>query len=90
MEVKKLRPSMNEVTEFEKIFGVPFKRFWDNLFGFDVIEFHDFINNPEDISMDDFIQKKWSKKAASLVGSFLDYMPIRLFFKQNGGNDESR
>ena len=54
--------------KFSSIFGVSLKRYWDNMFGFDVVKFDDeFIKAPDGISTAQAIEEKYGKDAVELI-----------------------
>ena len=53
--------------DFARFFGVPLHRFMHPLFGFDVIEFDDWLGTPDGKSSHEFIIEKFGKEADELV-----------------------
>ena len=52
---------------FQSTFGVPLSRFWNNLCGFDVVAFNDYLQCPENVSLADHITQKYGNEACNLV-----------------------
>ena len=53
--------------QFSETFLAPLKRFWDNLFGLDIIEFDIFIGPPDGTSLEEFITDQYGEEAADLI-----------------------
>ncbi len=58
--------------EFYKIFGIKLSKYFDNLLGFDIIEFDDnFIQSPDGQSMEDVIQAEYGNEGVNIIKSLL-------------------
>ena len=57
---------------FSKAFERPLRDFWtDNIFGFDVVKFDEWLQVPKDMSTSDFIDKHYGKGSRELVEKLL-------------------
>ncbi len=53
---------------FLRVFGISLKHFWiDNILGFNVIAFDDWLKTPDGISTRDFIRQKYGDEAVAIV-----------------------
>jgi hypothetical protein len=63
---------MQYSTLFYKIFGVQLSRFWNNMFGFDVIKFdEEFIKPPEGVSTAQEVERKYGEVGLRLIKSLI-------------------
>lgn len=54
--------------EFRNIFKVPLKKFWiNNLVGFDIVAFDEFLETPQNYSMRQIIEEKYGKRAVQVI-----------------------
>ena len=53
--------------QFKNTFGIPLADFFDNLFGFDVVGFDDWLGTPDGISMRDHIISEYGQEAVDIV-----------------------
>lgn len=61
--------------EFYDTFGVPLKHYWDNLSGFDVVKFDDYLQPPEGVSSYDHCAARFGKDSADFILNRLLCMP---------------
>lgn len=54
--------------EFRNIFKVPLKKFWiNNLVGFDIVAFDEFLETPQNYSMRQIIEEKYGERAVYVI-----------------------
>lgn len=58
-----------EQAAFQQVFHVPLKRYWDfdNVIGFDIVSFDDFLEVPDGMSMAKHLQEQYGPDAVALV-----------------------
>ena len=56
---------------FMDTFGVPLSRFYDNLFGLDIIEFDTWLKTPDGTSTSDWITTNYGEAAFEMVRDLL-------------------
>jgi len=67
----------NERKEFQRIFGVNFSLYWDNLLGFDIVKFdNEVVQADENESMSEAIQKKWGQEGHDMILKLLQFVPL--------------
>lgn len=58
---------------FQRKFGVSVLKFWQPLFGFDVIKFDKFVGTPDGVSCHDHVEKKFGAGSAAIIKALLDH-----------------
>lgn len=66
--------SADQRRRFREIFKVDPRAFWDNITGFDVIEFDDFIQPPDGTSTEDTVREKYGQAGVDLVKELIDLL----------------
>ena len=73
----------NRLTQFQRItfrkhFGIPIDRYWNQLFGFDIIAFdEEFVkSDAENMSCADMLTKNYGEESTKFVESLLSMLPV--------------
>ena len=70
--LKNRMKSLDNCDEFQKIFKTRLKPFWDsNIFGFDIIKFDQWLETPDDISMNDHILARFGQAGVDMIDKLL-------------------
>jgi len=57
--------------EFESIFNIPLNKFFDNIFGLDIVEFDTWLNTPDGTSTSDYIINTYGIEANQIIKELL-------------------
>lgn len=58
--------------KFEHIFGVPFNKYFDNIYGFNILAFDDDVTKaPDGKSIEDVVRERYSQEAVDLIWELL-------------------
>ena len=70
--LKERMKSLDNCEKFQKIFGTRLKPFWqDNIFGFDIVVFDEWLKVPDGISMNDYILQKYGQEGVDVINALL-------------------
>lgn len=58
---------------FKRVFGVSVMKFWEPLFGFDVVAFDLWAETPDGVSCNDHVEHKFGNGSAALIKSLIDH-----------------
>ena len=53
--------------KFKEIFSIDLHPLMNFIFGFDIVEFHKWLQTPNDLSIKDYVIKKYGLEAANLI-----------------------
>lgn len=65
---KERMKALTHCGEFQRIFGMPLKRFWiDNIMGFDIVAFDKAVGCPENMALGEYLPAKYGQRAFGLI-----------------------
>lgn len=70
--LKERMKSLDNCDEFQRVFKTRLKPFWpDNIFGFDIVKFDEWLGTPDNMSMTDYIKERFGQEGNDLIDKLL-------------------